>query len=261
MNFFSPNLNVPPELQFKYLSPPHWVYIGFFILFIPAICFLMRRRGDALKLKCFRVIIATILASELSRIVWGLYHGIFMVQDWLPLHLCATIVFTGPVLAFSKNEKIKRLLFDFAYGVSMPAALFALMTPDKPIFRDNPFCFEFFQTMYSHGMIICVPIYMIAVMGFKPAPRAIPKIFAMTLAWLAVCFSVNTIINRIDPYDRPWSANYMFTTFAPKDTPLEFFETFAGRFYIFPSLLILIAFWAVLYAPWHFAGRKKNVDA
>ena len=255
-NFFAPNVNIPPGGEFKLLSPPHWIYIGGWALITVALCLAMRGRSENSKNAAFRFVLLTYLLSEAGRIVWGVYHGLFMWQDWIPIHLCATLVFIGPFIAFTKNGKVKELLVTFVYGVSMPAALFALLTPDKPV--ATPFCFEFFQTMYSHGAIICIGVYFVAVMGFRPRAKNLPALFAMTLSWALVCFGANQAINRFDPREIPWSANYMFLTFAPRDTPLEFFESVLGRFYLLPTLFILAAFWLLLFAPWELARRKKR---
>ncbi|MDR1665170.1 MAG: TIGR02206 family membrane protein [Clostridiales bacterium] len=254
-SFFAPNLNVPPELQFKYLSPPHWIYIGGWAIITLLLCLLARKRGRAARERCFAALIFSIIVSEISRIVWGVYFGIFTFQDWLPLHLCATIIFTGPVMLFTGNERIKHSFVAFTYGVAMPAAVFALLTPDKPVY--TPFCFEFFQTMFSHGAIICAGVYLVAVLGFRPRLRDLPKLFGMLLCWLAVCFAANQVINRIDPQEAPRSANYMFLTFAPKNTPLEAFESVVGRFYILPVLGLLAAVWVVLFIPWELYRRRK----
>jgi hypothetical integral membrane protein (TIGR02206 family) len=253
--FFRPNLNIPPELVFKYLSPPHWIYIGGWAFITAALCLLMRRKPPEAKTRCLKALVFTIIVSEAARIIWGVYYGVFMWQDWLPLHLCAIIVFLGPIIIYTRSDALRYLLTSFVYGVSMPAAVFALLTPNKPVL--TPFCFEFFQTMYTHGAIICLGVYLLTVMGHRPRLRVLPKLLGMTLAWMGVCFCVNQLINWLDPQEIPWSANYMFLTFAPKDTPLEAFEQWLGPFYMAPTVGVLFLIWVALYLPWEIAARRK----
>jgi hypothetical integral membrane protein (TIGR02206 family) len=255
-DFFKPNLNLPPEQVFKYLSPPHWVYIGGWALITVLLCLLMKNRSPESKTRGLKALVFTIIVSEAARIIWGVYYGVFMWQDWLPLHLCAIIVFIGPLIIYTRNDVLKNLLTAFVYGVSMPAAVFALLTPNKPV--ATPFCFEFFQTMYTHGAIICLGVYLLTVTGYRPRMRVLPKLLGMTLVWMAVCFGVNRLINWLDPREVPWSANYMFLTFAPPDTPLQAFEQLMGRLYIIPAFGVLFAIWVVLFVPWEIAARKNR---
>lgn len=258
-SFFAPNLNVPPELQFKYLSPPHWVYLIGWLAVILALCVIMPRVSLHAKENGLKILVLTIIISEISRVVWGLYHGVFRWQDWLPLHLCSTIIFTGPLLVYTRHEKLKNLLIAFTYGVSMPAAFFALLTPDKPVY--SAFCYEFFQTMYSHGAIVCMGVYLLRVMGYRPRLKEIPPLLGLLLGLLALCFAVNHLINRLDPQELYKSANYMFLTFAPRDTPLEAFASFAGKFYMVPTVALLVVVWVLLFVPWElFFWRQKKAD-
>lgn len=240
----------------KPFAPSHLVYIIGWLMITPALCLLMPRRSPRAQDRVLKVLVYAIIVSEAARIVWGLYFGLFVIQDWLPLHLCSLIIFTGPIMLYTRNEKLKNLLIAFTYGVSMPAAFFAVMTPDKIVY--SGFTFEFFQTMFSHGAIVCIGIYLLTVKGYRPRVREIPQLLGLLLCQLAVCFAANHLINWLDPQEIPRKANYMFLTFASRGTLLETFESFAGRFYMVPAVLLLLGVWVLLFVPWEMARRFRK---
>jgi len=106
---------------------------------------------------------AILIANELGLALWRVRHGIFSFRDSLPLHLCGVSVILAAVMLPLESYA----LFELTYFWALGGALQGLITPDVEGY-DFPH-WRFLTTFISHGLIVTSNLYMIFVLGMRPA--------------------------------------------------------------------------------------------
>jgi hypothetical integral membrane protein (TIGR02206 family) len=94
----------------------------------------------------------------------------------LPFALCdiATLIAAAALVTLSP------LLVELTYFWGLAGTLQALLTPDL----SAPFpSLTFFEYVIAHAGIVCAAIVLVAGQGLAPRPRAVPRIFAVTLVY------------------------------------------------------------------------------
>jgi hypothetical integral membrane protein (TIGR02206 family) len=105
---------------------------------------------------------AILILNEAGLGLWRARHGLWTLQDSLPLHLCGVSVILVAIMLPLKSYAIFELTYFWAVG----GALQGLITPDVEGF-DFPH-WRFLTTFISHGLIVAANLYMIVVLGMRP---------------------------------------------------------------------------------------------
>lgn len=167
------------------------------------------------------------------------------VLAMLPLQLCNIGVFLIP-LALLTN---KTLLLDFAFYLSVPGALAALLTPNAD-YSHVPYSMITISFYISHFMIMAIPLLLAGWKLYPPRPT-IKKALSLsaTILILASCLHLlNLLLNR----HAQISANYFFTIIK-YSTPINPVFAFLAKLiphdllYLLPALLILYLYMAVVF--------------
>ncbi len=177
-----------------------------------------------------------LLASELCPLIWYGSQGVPW-GDLLPLDLCDLTVFTTAAALFLRRP----FLYELAYFWGMGGTLQALLTPEL----QNGFpSLDFWFFFVPHGMVMVGVIYATAVLGLRPWPRSILRVFLCTAA-LAVL---------VTPVDWLLHANYLFLCRKPEAASLL---NYLGPWpwYLLSLVPVTLAFLVLGYLPFWWKDR------
>ncbi len=147
-----------------------------------------RRASEATRTKLRWTLAIVLWLVESSWHLWNLAIGTWTIQTMLPLHMCSVLIWlTGFMLIF-KNYSI----YEFVYFLGIGGALQALLTPDVGIYGFPHF--RYFQTFFSHGLLVSAGIYMTVVEGFRPTWKSILRIFVIANIYMVSIYFVNSAI-------------------------------------------------------------------
>lgn len=228
------------------------------LVLVPALHFLVRRRGERVKLAVLYAACLANLAGWLVNDYYGWLGGASLLT-MIPLQLCNIAVFLLPVAIVAR----KRLLFDFAFYVCGLGALAALLFPSSIYIGRiwDPITLGFFV---NHLAILSIPI-LLATWGFyrpEPTPRRLAALSALVFGLAAVLHLLNVAIWRTTGVE----ADYFFTIIrfsAPQNPAFAFFARLLpiDLFYLLPALPILWIGAPVMALPWNwrrwFGPRTK----
>ncbi len=234
--------DIPPELITYNFSPTHFAWVSAALLCILLTVLVFRRLAPSVKNSFLRFLAVLALLTELSTWLWAAVMGCYNLQDMLPLHLCGVSVYVEFAAVFGSHK----LLREFTYALSLPAALLAIVMPGWYY----PFLtFRYLASALLHTLLTLIPVLIVWGNGFRPNWRRLPGCFLLLLAFLAAAAAADFL----------FGGNYMFLRFAPQDTLLQaLYLTFGHPGYIFASFGVLFLLWAVLYLPWILTGLKHK---
>jgi len=241
--FFTYDSEIPVGLAVKNFSVTHLAWLAVTFLFIFLAVLFYRRQSAAVRKKLLRGTALSIAALELVRTVWLLAVGHYELYRHLPLHLCGVMILVDFLAVYTNRRFFK----EFAYAAGLPGAAMALITPEPsgyPLWN-----IQSLQSIVIHALLVLVPLFLIVGDDFRPSLRMLPWNFAALTSLAAFCFGINFLLN----------SNYMFVRFAPLDTPIALFDKWVGwPGYIGLMLVLVFAFWLLMYLPWEIiAWRKK----
>ena len=241
--FWSVDLDIPSEFITRNFSPTHITFLITSLILIGGVLTAYRRRSSSVKKCILQVLVIFMVSSEIIDWVWYILIGHYSLRNCLPLHLCSASIFVEfAAVLWTRNVILK----EFAYALSMPAALAALITPGwyYPLFS-----FQYLQSALTHTLLILVPVLIVWGIGFRPDFRRLPGCFLLLLSLAGIAAAANSL----------FGGNYMFLGYVPKDTTLQAFERWFGHpGYIFLEIGLILVIWLILYLPWIAGERKRN---
>jgi uncharacterized membrane protein YwaF len=145
-------------------------------------------------------------------------------------------------LAIFKRE---RLLLNYIYAVSLPAALFAMLTPATSYY--GMYFFLSWQVVFfyiDHGLMALVAILALKTGLVRPEPRLYPRVLGLLASYAAVIFAVDKIFDE----------NFLFLNYPDEGTVMAFFAGFLGNpGYLAPLAGLAALVVLLMYAP-YFCG-------
>ena len=201
---------------------------------------LSRRRWTERAKRGFRFALAGgLLALELGRHAWFAVHGLWQVQDRLPLELCAISAWLSIcALAFRS-----RAAYEPLYFLGLGGATQALITPNVA-----PYSFPHWlaiQSYVSHGGIVLAALYLTLVEGFRPTPASLRRVILWVSAYVPVVLAINWAIG----------GNYLFLAAKPAfPTAMDWMP--AWPWYIGMLIALALAVALLLYLPFLIADRR-----
>lgn len=237
------NLSDLGNMPVSVFSAGHLVFLAICIIF-GVVCIIIGRKlsdkGKNIMLICLLAAYIILDMVKFSR--YFLIPGAFNIKTSLPFHLCSIAFFIYPLAVFTKNLTIR----NFIYGVSMPGAFFALVTPD--IQGSTFFGFHFVHSMLAHTLIFFIPIFMVACGFFRPDYKKLPKLFLMLLICMIPAVISNYFIG----------SNYFFINGVAEGTFTETLANIVGeKFYILPMVGLVFILWALLFSPYMISDKLK----
>jgi len=238
MRFFGPFFFGEP---FRPFSPPHLVALALILAANLLIVWQRRRFSPAARRATRGLLAGLMVLAQVSFIAWAAYVGKASLQTVLPLHLCSLFMWVSAVTLFTRSRR----LFELSYFLGGGGALFALITPDIGMYNFPHFVF--FHALIGHGALLTTQVYLIAVEGFRPGPRAVRRMFA----------SVNLYILAVATVDALIGANYMFLAYKPDfPTPLDYLGPWP--WYILAVELIALVVFYLMNLPFKTEPRSRK---
>ncbi len=130
---------------------------------------------------------AILILNEAGLGLWRAGHGLWTLQDSLPLHLCGVSVVLVAIMLPLGSYAIFELTYFWAIG----GALQGLITPDVEGY-DFPH-WRFLTTFISHGLIVVANLYMIVVLGMRPTLLSLLKSLAVLNLYGALALGFNAL--------------------------------------------------------------------
>lgn len=228
--------------SFSLFGPVHLFWLGLCALLCGAGFFGFRRLGSRGRRRVLVLLTLLLLADEATKYAVGLATGQFVWQ-FLPFHLCSINLFICVWYAIRPNPLAAEVL----YALCLPGALAALLFPSwqaVPLWN-----IIHLHSSTVHVMLALYPVLLLGG-GFRPSVRRLPAVFGILLLDTAAAALVNCLCDT----------NFMFLRGSYGNAALSLVETVFGPAYLLGLLLIVLAVWAVIYAPWVIAekaGKKK----
>ena len=172
------------------------------------------------------------LAMELLRSLLLMLAGEYGIGR-LPLHLCALAIYISFLHALRGGE----LTEQFLYAFCMPGAVCALLFPDWSVYP--AFHFMSVSSFALHILLVGYTLMLVAGGELRPDTRRAPACLGVMLL-IAVPVYI---------FDRLMGTNYMFLNWPSPGSPLEWLAVLGRAGYLLGYLPLLVAVWAVIYAP------------
>ena len=232
------------DVPLQVFGPKHLTFVAFFVLLWLSFFFLRGKLSDKQKFN-IRAGLAVVLAvNEIGLHIWSAYWGIWNIQTMLPLHMCSVMVWVTTYTAISN----KSYLYDFTYFLGIGGALQAVLTPADVAMYDLPH-YRSFQSLFAHGLLITIPLFMTVVEGYRPTLESFKRIFIWANIYMVFIFFLNRAIG----------SNYLFI--AQKPPPPTLMDILSPWPWYIPQLEILaFVIFFILYIPFLIKDyRARNV--
>ena len=180
-----------------------------------------------------RVTMAALLLIDEAVLHWWRWRiGTWTVQEMLPFHLCAVLIYVSSAALLTKNRR----LYEFVYLLGVAGAMQAIITPDAGPYGFPHF--RFFQVFISHGLIVTAGIWLTAVEGLRPFPHSLRRVALVGLAYMVFVGIINRLLG----------SNYLFIARKPETASLM--DVLPPWPWYIPVLLLLAAlFVGLAYLP------------
>ena len=241
--FWTYETDLPPDVGVTTFGPVHLTWVAVVLLLIVIIILYYRKQNTMVRQRIQTGAAILLVAGYLGRWIWAASIGHYSIVEMLPLHLCTISV----MVEFAAVISGRTILKEFGYCCSLPGAISSIITPGMGLYPI--LSYYYLQFAMAHMILILLPLIWVLVDGYQPDIRRFPACAALLLMFAGIAWTVNQLIG----------SNYMFLSYAPKDTPLEIFERWFGNpGYLIPTVLLIFAVWLVFYLPWVIRSRMKR---
>jgi len=203
-----------------------------------ALCLAARRRPGPWTVRVARVIGLLLFVDALSYSIGLAVQGTWSPKTSLPMALCDIGVLVAALACWWRVP----LLVELTYFWGLAGTLQAVLTPDLNAGFPH---LVFFQYLTGHLGIVMAALVLVAGMGIRPRPGAVPRVFAITVGYTA---SVGLI-------DGLTGSNYMFLRRPPSEwTLLRLLGPWP--WYLLSASAVALALFTLLDAPF-WPGRRR----
>jgi len=208
-----------------------------------ALCAAGRRWPGRWRQVVARIVGAALAADAVSFVAQEVRAGTFSAKTDLPLALCDMGVLVAAAACWTEQP----LLVEVTYFWGLAGTLQGLLTPDLNVGFPH---LVFWQYVVGHAGIVLAALFLVVGMGLSPRPRAVPRVFALTLAYTAVVGVVDAVSG----------ANYMFLRRPPGEwTLLRVLGPWP--WYIASAAGVAVVLLVLLDLPFWPARRRLGADA
>ena len=233
--------------SFQHFCPEH---IGMLVVIAAAITagLLIMRKMPSKKATVTVIILSiAVLAGETVQDILLVKEGGDII-GFLPLHLCNLGIFVNLAAAFTRG-KIQSFFAEVSLVLIMPGSVAALLFPDwtyRPFWSYLPLlCF------FTHSLIVFIPLVFLI--------RGITHV-TFKHFWYSYLFLLITV-PPIYLLNIKAGQNYMFLSYPPADSPLEWLCDITGeKFYVLGLVALLTVILVIEYAIYELARvtKRKN---
>ena len=178
-------------------------------------------------------------------VVWVAVHGWWLLParfdatTTLPLQMCHWTALAAGVYLATQWRSLALILYFWGFGLCTQALL-------TPTLADGPASHVFWYFWLSHGMIVGVATYALAVHGYRPSWRD----------WRYACLAAAVYVAAVIPVDLAVGANYGFLGPGKPDVPtiVDFLGPWPARLPVIFALVAAVM--ALLMLPWFRAEAK-----
>ncbi|MHB8436228.1 MAG: YwaF family protein [Acidimicrobiales bacterium] len=207
-----------------------------------ALCLAARRHRGPWTVKVAQVIGLLLFGDALSFSVGLVIQGTWSPATSLPLALCDVGVLVAALACWWRIP----LLVELTYFWGLAGTLQGVLTPDLNLGFPH---LIFFQYLVGHLGIVVAALFLVAGMGIRPRPRAVPRVFAITAGYTAFVGLVDALTG----------ANYMFLRQPPSEwTLLRLLGPWP--WYILSASAVAVVLFTLLDAPFWPGRRRASVD-
>lgn len=166
--------------------------------------FLVEKKNVSQK-KVLLVVTIGLLVIEITKLTFITINAGSFPMNHLPLHLCSLPLYLYPIIAFSKNEKLKKFVLPAAYATVLFGGLIALLYPANilgseetwTLTKDN---FLPYISFVYHGLMIFGPIYLLRSGMYTISIPKLKVAFIVTFIFMLMAMTVNTYSNIVDSF-------------------------------------------------------------
>ena len=231
--------------SFQHFCPEH---IGMLIVIAAAITagLLIMRKMPSKKATVTVIILSiAVLAGETVQDILLVKEGGDII-GLLPLHLCNLGIFVNLIAAFTRG-KIQSFFAEVSLVLIMPGSVAALLFPDwtyRPFWSYLPLlCF------FTHSLIVFIPLVFLVRGKTHVTFRHFWYPYLFLLVTVPPIYLLNIRAGQ----------NYMFLSYPPADSPLEWLCDITGeKFYVLGLVALLTVILLIEYAVYEVANKKKG---
>lgn len=175
--------------------------------------------------------IALLLLTYFGEQIWYLYHGLWVVEERLPLHMCGAMVWVSIYGLWTRRSWTRPLM----YFLGIAGAIQGVLQPDSPYGLPHV---RFLATMLSHSTLVVAGLWVVTVEGYRPTLRSTLRTLALVNIFAAVIFVFNVLVDT----------NYLYIVAKPETASLmDTFPAWPWYLLVLEGLLILLV--AGMYLP------------
>jgi hypothetical protein len=166
--------------------------------------FLVEKKEVEKKVVLWVVTIGLLLFEFIKLAFTTIDNGSFPMYH-LPFHLCSLPLYLYPILAFSKNEKVKQYILPAAYATVLFGGLIALLYPSNILGGEETWALTKsnvlpYVSFVYHGLMIFGPVYLIRSGMYKITVPKLKEAFIVTFIFMLMAITVNTISNVVESF-------------------------------------------------------------
>ena len=219
--FFSAGTPVVPFVLFNsahLLTMAALAVLGFLVIRIG------RKAGETTRRRIRAGMIALLLLTFFEAHIWHLFHGLWVVEERLPLHMCGAMVWVSIYGLWTCRSWTWPLM----YFLGVAGAIQAVLTPDSIYGLPHV---RFLSTMLSHSTLVVAGLWVVAVEGYRPTLRSALRTLALVNVYAALIFPFNLLAGT----------NYLYVVAKPESASLmDTFPAWPSYLLVLEGLLILI---------------------
>ena len=239
---------------FKMFSINHLAALGVLcLIFFAMIMVYSKKPTPSKRIWIYSIVSISIILSDIVLMTGILSRGAFRGSYDMFLHMCSIGGFLTPILCFMRDSKKRDDLYNLMFLWGLGGALMALLTPEMGGYAFPSF--YFFQFFIKHGMIFIAVLLVSFIDGYRPKLKKLPGVMLVSTAIVGVIYVIDRLIINIPPYE---PGNYMFLSYPPTGgSAIDMLVSVFGPspYYIIGLILLAMAIYLVLWAPFAIAGR------
>jgi hypothetical integral membrane protein (TIGR02206 family) len=221
-------------------SVEHVITVAVIVIAITVLVAAARLRPGRWTAVAAHALALLIVVNEVGWWVWAWQMNALSLQNNLPLFLCDIAAFVSAAALITRAP----LLVEVAYFWGIAGTANGIISPD---IGDHFPSYPFFQYFIQHGAIPAAALFLVVGLKIYPRPWAAVRVFALSVALVAVDALANLLTN----------GNYMFLRSVPPGVNLlDLFGPWP--WYIFGGALLTVIFFAVLDAPFRISALSRD---
>ncbi|MFC3777038.1 TIGR02206 family membrane protein [Mycolicibacterium holsaticum] len=223
--------------EFHAYGPSHWVVLAVFVVGAALLVWLGRRQSERQSRRFGRVVGALTAVVYAAVLVYGLVP--FDVRWSMPLQLTDLATVVTAYALWSQKHWAYAVTYYWGLVLSVQALISPALTgPDFPNYR-------FLAFWAIHLVVVWTAIYLTWGRGMRPRWRSYRFVVSVTLAWMAVTMTFNSVAG----------SNYGFLNGKPATASL--LDVLGPwPWYLVIAAALVFAVWAAMTWPWERATGK-----